>query len=317
MKSNDFGQFIESKRLEKGYKSQRKFAEKTGISSATLSRIENNIQTPTPETLKTLSEHLNVGYADLLEKAEYFKGLSSDQKEHMKNFFTMHYELDNSIELLISTFEKEGLFTNENLMFLLKALETTTGVKLECSAEGFRKYLKEEDPDIEIKKDIINDLYNFSTQFKGTLGATNVAEERASYGTVPHNPSTMVRTPILGSIAAGQPINRIEHIEGYEFVSPELVRGREAFCLKVRGDSMSGDHIYDGDIVIAVVQNEVTSSDIAVVAINGDYATLKRVKCNENICMLIPSNPQMEPILVEAEQVKVIGKIIEVRRKLS
>lgn len=76
---------------------------------------------------------------------------------------------------------------------------------------------------------------------------------------------------------------------------------------------MSGDRIHDGDTVIVVVQKEVSPTDIAVVAVNGDYATLKRVKCQNEMCMLVPSNPAMEPSLVPARDVNIIGKVVQVR----
>jgi repressor LexA len=132
----------------------------------------------------------------------------------------------------------------------------------------------------------------------------------------PYDPERMTRIPLLGTIRAGEPIERIEHIEGYELVEPELLRGRKGFALKVQGDSMNGDRIHEGDVVIVVVQEEVTSSDIAIVAVNGEEGTLKRVKCQGEMCMLTPSNPTMEPLLVKLKDIHVIGKVIQVRRNL-
>lgn len=125
------------------------------------------------------------------------------------------------------------------------------------------------------------------------------------------------RIPILGTIRAGQPILRDEFIEGFELIEDEFLRGREAFILRVKGNSMIGDRIYEGDRVIVVVQPEVNTSDIAVVAVNGDEATLKRVKCTDGLCVLTPSNPSMEPLIVNAKDVHIIGKVIEVRHSLE
>ena len=121
---------------------------------------------------------------------------------------------------------------------------------------------------------------------------------------------------VLGSIAAGQPIDRLENKEEVIFIDSGIIRGREAFALKVKGDSMIGDHILDGDIVICAVQAEVTATDIAVVAVDGDNATLKRVKIQDEICLLIPSNPSMQPIIVPISEVSILGKVIEIRRVL-
>ncbi|MEK5171791.1 LexA family transcriptional regulator [Heyndrickxia sp. FSL W8-0496] len=125
------------------------------------------------------------------------------------------------------------------------------------------------------------------------------------------------RIPVLGYVAAGIPIERSEHIEGYELVEQEIIRGREVFGLRVKGESMIGDGIYDGDTVIVVKQVDIAPSDIAVVAVNGHEATLKRVKCENGMCMLIPSNPNMQPILVPAKDVYVIGKVIQSRRSFE
>ena len=99
------------------------------------------------------------------------------------------------------------------------------------------------------------------------------------------------------------------------FVDKSITRGNKAFALTVKGDSMIGDMIMSGDIVICLSQKEVTSSDIAIVAVDGETATLKRVKCQGDMCILMPSNPKLEPQLVPASQVEILGKVIEVRRR--
>lgn len=130
------------------------------------------------------------------------------------------------------------------------------------------------------------------------------------YGLVPVDFDRMVKLPILGTIRAGEPIDMLENIEGYELVEPELLRGREGFVLKVKGNSMSGDYIFDGYKVVVVLQEEVSPSDIAVVAVNGNEATLKRVKCQGEMCVLSSSNPQFEPMIYPADQVHIIGKVV-------
>lgn len=142
-------------------------------------------------------------------------------------------------------------------------------------------------------------------------GNTIVREEPAEYDV------GLRRIPLLGSIAAGQAIDRIEYIEGYELVEDNLLRGRKAFALKVKGNSMIGDCIHEGDVVIVVVQEEVASSDIAVVAVDNDTATLKRVKVQNDMCILTPSNSAMEPMLHPAKDIHIIGKVIQVRKNLD
>ncbi|MFW5433276.1 LexA family transcriptional regulator [Paenibacillus apiarius] len=145
-------------------------------------------------------------------------------------------------------------------------------------------------------------------------GALVVKEVGPQYGD--NKEERFQSVPVLGSIAAGQPLDRIEYREDVVFVDRSITRGRETFALRVNGDSMIGDHISDGDVVICVSQEEVAPSDIAVVAVESDKATLKRVKCQSDMCMLMPSNPAMQPILISSSQVSILGKVIEVRRTL-
>ncbi|MEH7392610.1 LexA family protein [Bacillus sp. JJ1474] len=143
---------------------------------------------------------------------------------------------------------------------------------------------------------------------KATEELNNYVNENTLYNT-----HSMLKIPVLGCIQAGNPIEMIEHNEGYTLVDPDVLKGKEGFALRVKGDSMTGDRIHDGDIVIVAKQEEVQSHEIAVVAVNGDYATLKRVKRHGDMCMLIPSNPSMEPQLVPASNVHIIGKVVEVK----
>lgn len=149
-------------------------------------------------------------------------------------------------------------------------------------------------------------------KLKGEYDALAVKEAQAEYK---FNSDKLVRIPLLGAIAAGQPIERIEMIEDFEYVNSEVLRGREAFALHVKGDSMIGDFIADGDIVICVVQKEVTSNEIAVVSLDNENATVKRVTRQGDICLLRPSNTKMEPQLVDCKRVEILGKVVEVRRR--
>ena len=153
-------------------------------------------------------------------------------------------------------------------------------------------------------------LYNVTHDWLLT-GVDNIKKPLPiDYGLVPVDFGRMVKLPILGTIRAGEPIDMIQNIEGYELVEQELLRGREGFVLKVTGNSMSGDYIFDGYKVVVVLQDEVSPIDISVVAINGNEATLKRVKCQGEMCVLSSSNPQHEPLIYPSDQVHVIGKVV-------
>jgi repressor LexA len=119
--------------------------------------------------------------------------------------------------------------------------------------------------------------------------------------------------PLLGRIAAGQPI---EAIEGKENISlADFVRSKDVFVLEVRGESMQDEHIVDGDYVLVEKTNTAHNGDIVVALIDKDDATLKRLyREGENI-RLQPSNATMKPIIVPAASVAVQGRVIGVLRK--
>lgn len=126
--------------------------------------------------------------------------------------------------------------------------------------------------------------------------------------------------PLLGTVPAGVPIEAIEDVEEYIDMYPRFVKHGELFALRVQGDSMEPD-IRDGDIAIIEKQEFIENGGIAVICVNGQDATLKKVKLLETGLMLIPSNPAYDPVFFDAGQiatlpVTIIGKVIEIRRRL-
>lgn len=115
--------------------------------------------------------------------------------------------------------------------------------------------------------------------------------------------------PLLGAIAAGAPILAVENIESYITAPPETSAStEEAFALRVRGDSMVGDGILDGDLIIVRSQQSADHGDV-VAALIGDEATVKRLDLNSRPRRLLPSNPNYEPILLAREDVRILGKV--------
>jgi repressor LexA len=126
--------------------------------------------------------------------------------------------------------------------------------------------------------------------------------------------------PLLGSVPAGVPIEAIEDVEEYIDIYPRFVKHGELFALRVQGDSMEPD-LRSGDIVIIEKQEFIENGDIAVIRVNGEDVTLKRVKLTNKGLMLIPSNPAYDPVFFDSDQVAtlpvtIIGKVIEIRRRL-
>jgi repressor LexA len=122
--------------------------------------------------------------------------------------------------------------------------------------------------------------------------------------------------PIIGRIAAGQPILAEEHFEGV-FDLREFQRSGEVFMLRVSGDSMVNARIFDGDMVIVRMQETVEPGEIGVAIINNE-ATVKRIYCDGNIIRLVPENETMKPITVTRTDpdFRIGGKVVGVMRYL-
>jgi len=128
--------------------------------------------------------------------------------------------------------------------------------------------------------------------------------------------SDFVEVAIVGRIAAGQPIEAIEHDCGTVAVKRNLLRGREAYALKVEGQSMVEAGILDGDYVVVRKQDTADDGDIIVALIEND-ATLKRFYRDHGQVRLEPANQQMKPIAVTHGDFKIQGKVVGIVRLLD
>lgn len=124
----------------------------------------------------------------------------------------------------------------------------------------------------------------------------------------------VVMLPLVGTIAAGTPILASQNIEALIPVPREMVHNIEgAFLLRVRGDSMVGEHILPRDLVIIKPQSTAENGELVAVLI-GDEATVKRIQYDNGKVRLLPANPAYEPIEVRPEETRVIGKVIGLLR---
>lgn len=124
-----------------------------------------------------------------------------------------------------------------------------------------------------------------------------------------HGGSTPIYIPLLGSIAAGSPILADENVESYLPLPPEIGYGDDLFALRVRGDSMVGDNIADGDVIVVRSQSEAEHGEL-VAALIEDEATVKRFDSNSQPHRLLPSNPDYSPIQLTAGDVRILGKVV-------
>ena len=122
----------------------------------------------------------------------------------------------------------------------------------------------------------------------------------------------VVNVPLVGTVAAGQPILAVENIETYFPVPVEFMPNEQSFMLRVKGDSMVNAGIFDGDQVLVKQQTSAKNGDI-VVALVEDSATVKTFYKEDGYYRLQPENDYMDPILVQ-DNLQILGKVFGVFR---
>jgi repressor LexA len=148
---------------------------------------------------------------------------------------------------------------------------------------------------------------------------------RTSRSLMPADAATSPRmhaVPILGRVAAGQPLLAAENREGELHIAPASLpgRGEDVFALRVRGDSMIEAHICDGDLVLVRRQDSAQPNEIVVAMVESESgeaeATVKRFQRDGERVVLKPEHPTMAPIVVDPRRtpVKIIGKVVGLLR---
>ena len=154
----------------------------------------------------------------------------------------------------------------------------------------------------------LSEMYGVSTDY--LLGSSSETG-RETTGTA---------VPVLGDVAAGIPIEAIQDIVDYEEIDAAMAATGEHFGLRIKGSSME-PRIREGDVVIVRRQEDAETGDTAVVLVNGDSATVKRIKKEpDGGIWLIPNNPAYDsrhfsPTEISDLPVTVIGKVVELRGK--
>lgn len=125
------------------------------------------------------------------------------------------------------------------------------------------------------------------------------------------NRREMVHVPLVGKVAAGQPLLAVENIENYFPIPAEYMPNKDSFMLKVQGESMINAGILNGDTILVQKQSTAENGDM-VVALIEDSATVKTFYKEDGHYRLQPENDTMEPIIVD--EVSILGKVFGVMR---
>jgi repressor LexA len=145
---------------------------------------------------------------------------------------------------------------------------------------------------------------NPSMQRSITLTQTNASQAQA--------------IPLVGTVAAGQPIFAEDNIQEYFPLPSSLLHGAqtdEAFLLRVSGESMIDIGMFDGDMIVVHSGISAGNSDIVVARIGGDTATVKRVFYEKDRVRLQPENTSMSPIYARYDELEIVGKVIGLIRQ--
>ena len=124
----------------------------------------------------------------------------------------------------------------------------------------------------------------------------------------------VVNVPIIGQVAAGQPLLAVENIENYFPIPTEFMPNAETFMLKVKGDSMINAGIFNGDKILVQKQSDAQNGDI-VVALVDDSATVKTFYKEDGHFRLQPETDTMDPIIVN--ECSILGKVFGIMRFLN
>lgn len=145
-------------------------------------------------------------------------------------------------------------------------------------------------------------------------GATVAAFARRAEPPPPPRPGSV---PILGRIAAGQPIEAVENADAELPIAPAWLGGGDHFALVVTGDSMTGDGILDGDLVIIRAAQDAPNGAIVVALIDEFEVTLKRLRRRKDVVALESSNPAYQPRIIPADRVRIQGRLVGLFRRFE
>jgi len=156
-------------------------------------------------------------------------------------------------------------------------------------------------------------VHKHLTRLEGRGAIRRRAHQSRSVEVIPSERGGAAPVPLLGRVAAGRPIEPVEVTESVSLPEELLGRG-ETFALRVVGDSMIGDGILDGDVVIVETRPDAPNGSTVVALVDGD-ATVKRFYRRRGRIHLVPANERVEPIVASPDDVEIRGVVIGLLRR--
>lgn len=275
-----------------------KICELLGEKSNYLGKVERGIRKMSDAQVRTVAEFLRVEYDYLMDQSDYLE---------------RHTYFSDAFNNLQPKFDPERAEERRISKHLTPGYVMSCLNMPEYDFEGFLTNADRMPPQMIHKLAIILD-----TTYEYLMGLTDDPG-------IPINDKDGVKIRVFGDVAAGIPIQQIDNFDpedadSWEEINRKMARGGVYFALRIKGDSME-PRMFAGDVVIVRYQQEIESGDIAIVAINGDEATCKKITLTSDGIILNSLNPKYEPrflssAAVQKLPVRILGKVVEVRGKL-
>lgn len=210
------------------------------------------------------------------------------------------------LEFIQKRLDRDGVPPSFDEMRMALDLKSKSGIHRLITAleeRGFIRRLAHRARAIEIVK--LPDVLDKSSK----LSSFARAQAKRDAELMPRHPM-MVEVPMMGQIAAGVPIEAIQHAHRDVGVPLDMIGSGEHYALEVRGDSMIDAGIHDGDTVIIKNQTTAENGDIVVALVEDQEATLKRFRRKGNAIALEAANPAYETRLYRSDQLKIQGRLV-------
>jgi transcriptional regulator with XRE-family HTH domain len=314
MNQIDFGKYFADLRVKSGFKSQRRLAKAAGLTHSTISKIEDGSKKVKPETLKTLSQFLvGTSYGELLKKAGYLDDYSfSEQEDQMAKADFMEV-----VEILNEDYIRKIMKNNTEFYELDKDTE-----------DSFRSIIGHEEsitPESLLRVNRNSNDLSFKVQLNEKLSKI-----------IQSNPNTFIKDffevdnsyikridKVLGNhVSSEEMFTIVEYInkdnvekDYFEIVDTKLLNKRSGFAYKVVDTSMKNEGIYEGDTLICVKESYLSTSNIGIIIDDIGRLLMRKVKFHDNFLVLTSSDN--DPELVDPSSITIIGKVIQIRRKLD
>lgn len=270
------------------------FSERSGISKAYISLLEKNKHpktgrpiAPSIQCIKQVASGMNMDFNDLFSMLDGNVSLDdfSQEDDEQKQIFSKN----------LITYLKKNNKTQKEVAEVINVSPQTFNTW--CQGIAIPRMGK-------IQR--LADYFNISKSDLLNDNAISISSNRCVIN-------------VLGTVAAGIPIDAVQDIIDTEEIPEKMARTGTFFGLSIKGDSME-PKISNGDVVIVRQQNDAETGDIVIATINGNEATCKRLRKYKEGIELIPNNPSYEPLYfsnkeIEEKPVKIIGKVVELRAK--